>query len=661
MRFSLNFIKEFVEIDLEPERLAQLLTLKGLEVERFQRCADDWVFEVEVTSNRYDWLSILGVAYEIGACLHKKVKIKYPRVIKKPFLREREIIIEDKKDCPFYVGRAIRNVKIGESPRKIQRYLLNCGINPVNNVVDITNYCMLKWGNPLHAFDMDKLEGDISVRRAKPGEVFLGLDNKERILNPENLVIADQKKVVALAGVMGAKNSQVDSQTKNIFLEAAIFSGLTIRRSCKRAGVATESSYRFERRVFADYLEYASMEATNLIQRIAQGSFFGYRQCGQKPLTKRKIITLNLERLNTYLGTNFSAAEVKTILKRIGCTIVKSQAKTLRLRPACFRLDIESQVDLYEEFMRIYGYEKLNPTLPFLLNPHSPRDTFCEFKTQLRSFLMSLGWKEIITYSIVAEEDLYFLKEKDFIRLTNPLRKEQNALRPSLLLGMLEVVRYNLNRQQEDLRFFEIANIYLKSEKAFVEKPVLALGISAKELNFFYLKGAVERLLQYFSIEGYSLKEESLNNFTNALSILKDNKELGFLGKLDRSVKEKFSLEEELLFAQLDLELLKNLSGQRRFQPFSVYPLLWQDISLAIPKGIKFTQVEETIRREGKNIVGLQVIDTYQGKGVPSDYFAFTLRVFYQSSERTLTLEEVNSSQEAIRKALLNREGIILR
>ncbi|MDP2923840.1 MAG: phenylalanine--tRNA ligase subunit beta [Candidatus Omnitrophota bacterium] len=660
MRFSLNFIKELLKVDIPADKLASLLTMSGMEVEHFEKSGDDWIFDIEVTSNRYDWLSTIGIAREIAACSHKKLKVEHPTVTKKPILKEREIIIEDYKDCPFYVVRVIRNVKVEESIQKLRERVLHCGLNSVNNIVDITNYCMLKWGNPLHAFDEDKLQGNIHIRRAKDGESFIGIDNKERALHKENLVIADDKKVIALAGVMGAKNTEVDNNTKNIFLEAAIFSPITIRRSRRTAGLDTESSYRFERRVFGDYLEFTSSEASRLIQSEAAGNFFGYKEAGRKPLVSKKKITISLSHLNAYLGDNFPKGKVKNILGNLDFKVTGASKDKVTVYPPSFRLDIEREVDIYEEFIRVYGYTNIKSKIPFLITQVNPENIY-EFKNRLREFIPQLGLREVITYSIEAEKELKACAEENLIKLINPLREQENTLRSTLLLGMIKSIQYNINRGQDLLRLFELANIYFKNDNDFCEKPMLSVAVTGEQNNFFYLKKVVEEILKYVNINNFHFKEMSVINFTNALQIFVGGKNIGFLGKLDSRVRDNFDLRKDLFFAQLDVAYLQKNMESKQYKSFSQYPAVARDISMALNKGVKFEPVEQIIKEKGSNMVDLRIVDVYKGKDLAPGQAAFTLRIYYQSKSKTLTSEEVDIIHNTIREALSKKEGVTLR
>ncbi len=661
MRFSLNFVKEFVDIDVSAKALADTLTMAGMEVEYLEKCGNDWLVNIEVTTNRYDWLSIIGIAREVAACLGKKANIKYPQVIKHPLIKDRKIIIEDRRDCPLYVGRSLRGLQIKDSPPWLKERVANCDVQTINNVVDITNYCMLKWGNPLHAFDEDKIQGNIYIRRAKRGESFIGIDEKERTLTKENLVIADDKKVIALAGVMGAKNTEVDENTKNVFLEAALFSPLAVRHSRRSAAIDTDSSYRFERRVFSKYVEYASFEGAKLIGELAKGEFAGYLKAGKEPVVTTRSIPISLDHLKACVGVDLSKVKVKKILESLDFRIKDISKDKLQVFAPLFRFDINREVDCFEEICRIYGYSKIEPKIPFLARKPQPENTY-EFKNRLRRLISLLGLKEIITYSIENDEDLKRLDKKEPIVIVNPMRKQENSLRTTLLGGMLKSINYNLNRNNLDLRFFEIAHVYYRDKNSFSERGAISLGASGGMDNFFYLKKVISEILNYLNIEGSSFKEEAKDNFGNALKVMVAKQEAGFIGKLDERLRKEFDLRQDLYFCQLDIDLLREAKKSTVYKPFSPYPAVSRDISLALAKSKKFSEVKKIIAACGSQYLeDLQIIDVYEGKDISKDHFAFTLRIFYQSKTQTLTSQEVDSFHKEIRDKLSREEGIVLR
>jgi len=661
MRFSLEFIKEFFDPKRSAQGIAHLLTMAGLEIEHLEKKDGDWIFDAEVTPNRNDLLSIFGIAKELACLCNKYLDVKLCKYLGKPLLKDIDIYIRDIKDCPVYIARLIRGAKIESSPSWLKHRIVNCGLSSINNVVDITNYCMLKWGNPLHAFDFDKIEGNVYVRRANQKEIFVGLDDKERLLCPTNLVISDDKKVIALAGVMGAKNTEVDFTTKNILLEAAVFSPLTVRRSHRSAGIDTDSSYRFERTVLGKLLEVASSEAAKLICEICDAKTYGYRKRGREPVPPKKKIIFSLANLNAYIGEKFPKNDVRRILKNLGFKVKILSRGKLLVKPSVFRLDIARDVDVFEEITRIYGYNRIKGTLPALAC-QLDKDNIYILKNDLRKFLINLGLNEVITYSLNSEENLLKLKESHYIKLTNPLRSQEDVLRTHLLVGMLEAVKYNFNQKNQFLRFFEIANIYKKDKDAFSELPFLSCAVTEKAGGFFYLKGLIEEVLSFLNIKGYAFLEKSRDNFLNSLIVNYKDRSLGFLGKLNKNIKEDFGLTDNLYFAQLDITLMESLKKDNFYEPFSKYPVVFHDISLDLKKDLRFEEIEKILKETVQDyLLDYQIVDIYRTKDAPSNLITFTIRIFYQSKEKTLTSQEVDFIHNNLRKRLSQRQGIILR
>ncbi len=667
MKFSLNFIKEFIDPGLTAQALAKRLTMAGMEVEQVTKQGSDWVFVVEVTTNRYDWLSMVGIAREIAAVLGKPFTLKLPAPAKEPRLTARKITIENPNDCLCYTGRLIGPVAVGSSPSWLSQRLLLCGMASINDIVDITNYCMLKWGNPLHAFDHDKLQGAISIRRARPGEQFIGIDAKERTLSRDNLVIADEVKVIALAGVMGARNSEVDATTKNIFLEGAVFSPLAVRRSRRACGLDTESSYRFERRVSPRYLDHACQEASRLITALSGGTVQGLGRAGKPTANKPSVITISFSELNAYLGSKATKAEVAGILRNLGCQLKPRAKEKLDVLAPAERFDIQSKVDVYEEFARIRGFDAIPSQVPSLAHcltgvlAKAPGRQSYLLKDELRNFFALLGFKEIITYSLQEQEDLRKLSGAPIISVLNPLRSQGNALRPTLLLGMAAAVRHNLNRGQSGLRFFEIADVYEKHGAGFVERSALAAGICAPEEEFFYLKGALKEALNRLAIAQVSFCEHTNDIFSSCLSVRSGTAVLGIAGAVNKSLLKQFDIKDSLLFAELNLELLAQKQGNRFYRPLSPFPGLWRDISIVLSRRVLFSTLEKIIKEKSKYLTEVRVVDTYRGKDVPVEATAFTLRLFYQSREKTLVCDEVDSFHHGIRDILAQTTGVRLR
>jgi len=660
-------LKEFLDLEISPEELASRLTMAGLEVTAREKQGKDICFEVEVTANRPDLLSVIGIAYEAGALTGRRPKPPKCKIKFKPTL-DIPIEIEKKTDCSFYAARVIKGVKVGPSPDRLKNLLGACGINSVNNIVDITNYTMLKWGQPLHAFDLNKINGKIVVRRARPQEKLLCIDNKERILSNETLVIADERGVLALAGIMGGGPSGVTDRTTDILLEAAIFSPITTRRARRRLGINTDSSYRFERGVNPLYIEQASWEAAGLIIKSAGGRFAGYKKTGLKPSSGRPLIKFNNETMNHFLGTDIKESEALKILRGLDFEVRRTKNKT-SIRPPAFRPDIKLQEDVFEEVARIRGYQNIQPKLPPVTREIKEQASFYKFKEKIREKVSRLGFKEVMTYSILSTQNPFIssgddaLASDEFsassgIKIVNPLREGEDILRPSVFLGMVEVFVYNVYRKQRNLEFFEIADSFLRKKDSFKESPKLCMGRHADDLDDFYpFKGKVEAFLRECGIENITLKEKEHGLFSN-LCLIED---FGWLGILEPVICEKLDLKHVFL-AEFDLE---ELSGKVRppvFKDINYLPWIERDISLAVRKDIKFKDVEKIIKgRTGQLLKDFEVVDVYKGEKIAGDSVGFTLRVSYQHKERTLEAREVDSLHFKLREALAQKDGIVLR
>jgi phenylalanyl-tRNA synthetase beta chain len=459
---------------------------------------------------------------------------------------------------------------------------------------------------------------------------------------------------------MGAKNTEVTESTKNILLEAAIFSPLVIRHSRRAAGIDTDSSYRFERQVFADYLEYASAEAAELIGKLAAGRLTGYCQAGKKPEYKDKKILLEFDKLNEYLGAQFPKANTKNILINLGFNVKESGKNKLTLLAPKHRFDITENVDVYEEISRIYGYDKIQQQIPAIAHEVVKNEIY-EFKKELRRFLCVLGLNEIITYSIEADEELKKLGYDNPIKLVNPLRAQENSLRPELSSGLVKAVSYNLNRNRANLHFFEIANVYSHQTGSFCEMPRLSIGICDEEKDLFYLKGIIEEILKFLNINDFEFKEKSNSLCANALEIFVNKKYAGFLGELDEKIKNEADLKKDLFLSELDIMSFCKAQKIKCYLPISPYPAVFRDISIALNKSKHFSDVEKIIKEKKEYISDYRIVDTYKGKDLEQGFCAFSLRIFYQSSQRTLTSQEVDEVHNNIRVLLGSQEGIKLR
>ncbi|MCX5667889.1 MAG: phenylalanine--tRNA ligase subunit beta [Candidatus Omnitrophica bacterium] len=731
MKISYNWLKDYVDIKLSPAKLAELLTMAGLCVDSIHKKGDDSVLEIEITSNRPDWLSYIGIAREVAAITGRKLKVplsrhcesrrdliahrggtkqsKKTRLLRTsinsvrspelveglrrpdglpamtkesqgPFSQERiSVKVVDKKLCPRYTARVIRNVKVGESPKWLKDKLEAVGLRSVNNIVDITNFCLFETGEPMHAFDLDKLKTmSIIVRRASKGEKIRTIDGVERLLDNEMLVIADDKSPVAIAGVMGSLYAEVGLQTKNILLEAACFDPISVRRTSRKLALSTDSGYRFERKVDIENIEGASGRAARLISELAQGEEAGeFIDTGYTARALKKI-GLRLDRLNKIIGVEISPSRVKSILTSLGLKIRSSSKNVLELKPPGFRYDLQNEIDIIEEVARIYGYENIPETIPPVLEAGSrlPPDTAID--RNIRGVLVNLGLSEIITYSLLSRKTLGLAGSSgaNVINIKNPLSNEQEVMRPTLIAGMLNSIRWNINRKLKDLKFFELGRAYFKeTDNSFAEKKRLAIGVTGqlydgwighpRAVTLFDLKGIVETLFAEIGVEQIRVKEALNPAFSPASCACIEVKgnAVGVMGQIDPGVAHNFDIKEAVYAAEIDCAgLIKYISLGRRFKEIPKFPSVIRDISIAADKNILNADIISLIKGTAGDILkGAELVDRYGGGQIPEGKIGLTYRLEYQDPGRTLQDPEIQAVHSRIIKALENNLGAKLR
>ncbi len=673
MKISLNWLKDYISFGISPQELAHRLTMAGLEVEKISLSDQDTVFELEITPNRPDCLNILGIARETGAILNKKWD--HPKVKKLSFPREKcDIQILDKKGCSCYIGTVIKNVTITQAQEKIRKYLEAIGTRSINNVVDITNFCLMEMGQPLHAFDYDKLVGGkIIVRRALKGEKIVTIDDVERTLDEDILVIADEKRPVAIAGIMGGKGTEVTDKTKNILLESAYFDPILIRRSCRKLGLMSDSSYRFERGVDLKTVEEGADRAISLILESAKGTIVFRNKLS---LSKQKInpsISLSLETINCYLGSELTAVQCKQILERLDFKVVLSSKSILRITPPHFRRDILREVDVIEEIARVYGYDKIKETIPQIKMSAAAVDSKREWRNVLSETLRAQGLNQVITYTMVNRKSLQKSGQEDLegIKIQNPLTQDQELMRPSLLPSLLNITVSNLNHGQKDLKFFELGKIYTPAGEQETLGIIMTGSsnvdwrVPKRGIDFYDLKGAVEKSLEKLGVGEFTVAaiEKSFLEGGQSVCFQKDGRILGVLGKVHEEVLSRWDIKQDIFFAQLDLETIYlHAKKPARYNPPVEYPIITRDVSLAVKEEITFVQVEELARQLGQGLLSfVKFKEQYLGEKIPAGHRGLIFSLVYQSPQRTLRDEEVNSIHEVICKAFIEKLGAIKR
>ena len=702
MRVSFAWLKDYVDIRTSPEALAQKLTMAGLEITSLTRVEQDAIMEIEVTPNRTDCLSIIGIAREVAAITAKKLKIPKILSFRGKSRLGLPIQIQDKKLCPRYLGRIIKNVAVGSSPEWLIQRLEAMGIRAVNNIADITNFCLLEFGQPLHAFDLAKLEGQrIIVRRAKEGEHIITIDGVKRDLDRSTLVIADKFRPQALAGIMGSKGSEVSAETKDIFLESAYFNPLNIHNTSRKLGLATQSSYRFERGVDFEGVYLACCRATELIQKLARAGSKRSKTVTIGRLIDKGIKTgqrnrvrLRYAAVKEALGVEISPAQIKEFLRRLQFSIVRRAKERLVLDIPSFRhQDISREADLIEEIARLYGYDKIplnvSRLVPSLSYAGGLTLSSEEIYNTVRQILSSSGFSEIMSYSLISRQALRKSECScdDTITVTNPLSYEQEILRPTLLVGMLNTLLTNINRKNMNLKLFELSRVYHKTDTSArpAEKgaggpcsaPVqggqtteeftnLCIGMAGEEsdnwlrksgqFSFFDLKGTVEALLKKLGLQDFRFSEAQLPFFISGRSacVFLGEENYGFLGELKRETLERFDISCPVYAAELKLhKLLPYICEEKKFVPLARFPSIERDISLVAPQEVHSGQIVSLINKVGRGLIAkVTLFDQYFGEQIPQGFRGLSFSVEYRSIERTLTAEEVDKLHGQVRKVL---------
>jgi phenylalanyl-tRNA synthetase beta chain len=680
MKISLSWINDYVKTTRDTDQLAEKLTMAGLEVEAVHLVNGESIFEIEVTPNRADCLSMLGIARELAAVLNKNRKLPRRRPVKYPS-RKCAIAITDDKGCERYVGTVIENISVGSAPTWIKQRLESIGHRSISNIVDITNFVLMETGQPLHAFDFDKLVGgEIVVRRAKKGEKIVTIDEVERTLDESVLVIADAARPVAIAGIMGGKDTEVSATTKNILLESAYFDPVLIRRTSRKLGLGSDSSYRFERGINKEGVKINAERAVGLVLELAGGQLTQHADIAKKKKdVKKAAIILSIEEINAYLGADLKAARIKNILEKLDFSVVVRGRGQLKVAAASHRPDVSANVDIIEEIARIEGYDKLPQDLPDIKIIHMGNVQNRSLRQKLRSSLAAQGFNEIITYSTTNQEALNRAKLGHMFtsRITNPLSADQERLRPSLLPSMLQAASFNINRDQRDLRFFETGKIYIKADE--IETLGLVMTGKAhgdwrlrekKNVDFYDIKGALEQVIGDLAGEAkFALGpfyETSLDR-REAAHVLWDGQNIGFIGKVEEEVLRNFDIKNaSVYFCQINLEeLYKKSAVSRRYRSLSTFPSIVRDISLSVGHEVSFKALTETIRSAGADfLVDIQFKEDYTDivkDKIGEGHRGILISLVYQSAQRTLQEEEINLEHQKVLKRIVDNLQAILR
>lgn len=651
---------------------------------------DDVILELELTPNRSDCLSMWNVAREVAALTGGKMKL--------PVVEEEEdsglcqemtrVEILEPELCKRYVARVVQDIKIAPSPTWIQQRLLAVGIRPINNIVDVTNYVMMETGQPLHAFDYDLLqENRIIVRKAQTGEEIISLDGQKRELLPEMLVIADAKRPVAIAGVMGGLETEITEKTKTMLLEAAYFNGASIRRTSHALGLRSESSLRFEKSVDIEKVDLAAKRAVQLLDAMNAGRKVPGRVDCYPIVEKREPIILRLARVNQILGTDISSETAEKILLSLQLNITKKSEGQWVIEPPSYRQDLEKEIDLIEEIARINGYDKIPTTLPSGITTQGYRTKVQRLRKRVRAILKAQTMAEVVQYSFINPKHLDRLRMpedhtlRQAVVVQNPLSEEQGIMRTTLIPGLLETVVKNINKQNKNLNIFELGKVYLKKEfptKCVLPEERWILGAVStgkeekswlypeKEYDYYHLKGIIENLFSSLRINTYNFvatNDVPWYHPGRTARIVVDGKEIGLLGEIHPLVLEKFALEQRVVVCTLDFEKLTDLVEEEiSYQSVPRYPAVTRDLALLVPEDLSSGKVVDVIEKIGKEYLKeVRLFDIYTGKQIEAGHKSLAYSLTWQAKERTLTDDEVKRFHQEIEDALVEIGAVLRR
>ncbi len=643
---------------------------------------DDTVLEFDLTPNRSDALSMLGVAYEVAAILEQEIQqptTNYTASTEKAadYLKLR---VDAKEENPMYLAKVIKNVKIEESPLWLQNRLIASGVRPHNNVVDVTNYILLEYGQPLHAFDYDRLEtGEIVVRLANEGEKMTTLDDTERTLQAHQLVITNGQEPVALAGVMGGANSEVYDGTTTIILESAYFTSATVRRTSKEIGLSSDASVRYEKGVDPNRVEAAIERAAGLIAELAGGDVLegtlSFDELDKTPVR----ITISPDYINNRLGMKISLEEMISVLNRLKFTVEAVNGKLVIDAPTR-RQDIRIKEDVIEEIARMYGYDHIPMTLPVTESKPGGLTSYQKERRTVKAFLEGAGLCETLTYSLTSEKSVgkYALETAPTTKLLMPISEERSVLRQSILPHLLEAATYNVARRNDSVALYEISSVFLNegedglpNEIAHVAAVMTGTWVDhawqaeTKKVDFFVAKGIVEGLMEKLGMtEKLTFEQAALDGMHpgRTANIYYNDERIGFIGQVHPTVQKERDLKDTYVF-EMNLDRILDMKlSNILYTPVPRFPAISRDIALVVSSETTAHTLEKVIRRAGGNLLtNVKLFDLYEGDNVEEGKKSIAFSLTYQDPERTLTDEEVVKAHDKVLAALTSEAGALLR
>jgi len=670
MIVSWNWLARHVRLDMPVDVLTERLALAGLNHESTAEVGGDLAIDLEVTSNRPDCLSHIGVAREISVLFGRELLVPDPRPAETgpPVESVASVKVEAPDLCPQFTGRVVSGVTIGESPWWMRKRLETLGVRPISSVVDITNYVLFECGQPLHAYDLDHLvENRLVVRPARKGEKLTTINGKVYDLEPSQLVIADATRPVGLAGVMGGLDTEISATTRNVLIEAAQFDAVSVRRTSRALGLFSPSSYRFERPMDPERTEWASRRCAELILELAGGTLHAGVIDTGRARPNPPAIVLRLDRIPRVLGISIDREECDRILKALGLQSVDSTRSSLTYRPPSWRSDLEREIDLIEEVARIHGYEQIpeDRAVPLSRSSRGHRD---RIESAIRQALTGIGFDEAYTFSLVSDDLIVPLGVEAIppvLHVEHASRKKENALRISLTPSLLAVRSYNEAHGTPDARLFEIADVFLAGNQSGLPDQPTRLALVAG-LDFAGMKGVVECLLDALHVtEPLHARpvESAIFASGRAAALALGETHLGYLGEIAPEQLASQNLKASCAAAELELQaLMANSNLVPRARTLPSFPAVARDLSLVVSLSLEWADLARTARdAAGRDLESIEFLDTFQGGDLPVDRQSLHFGLRFRRADRTLTGDEVDRAIQRVIDACVSRFGAALR
>lgn len=674
-----SWLREYLKTEASAKKIAELLSLHGQSVERTDKIGNDYIYDVEVTTNRTDAASIFGLAREANAILNFngfKSTLIEPKGIKTslmPDVNEKislEVQTQNPALCPRFTAIILDNIKIKPTPANIKNRLEACGIRAINNIVDITNYIMLELGQPMHAFDFDKIKGaKMYLRESKKGESVKTLDGQNRKLPEGSIVISDAERLIDLCGIMGGANSEISTRTKRVLFFVQAYDPIRIRKTTQALAFRTEAAARFEKGIDTEKIPEALSEAVYLAKKISGAKIASELIDIYKDRPVQKPITLSRSLLESYLGIEFSLENSAKILNLLGFSTKISQDSLTATPPSYRNSDMEYEEDLIEEIARVYGYHNLPSTFPSATTPGQIQKSDLAQVIPLKRALSHLGLTEVISYSIISEEFLKLteIKKENSVELSNPLSQEWQFMRPTILVSLAAVIAQNQN-MRNNLKIFEVAKTYIPNNQ-MTQLPIqdLHLSIALQNSDFYTVKGCVENVFEILGreVEFKKLQEASpLFEKSTITAIISGGKQVGTLGILSQSLKNHFTIEGTTAIAELNLTTSYQVPGTKNsYHPIPKFPPVIEDISAIFKNTTPVAEIVKTVKTAGAPLLKeVEILDIYQDEKIGVGKKSVTLHLTYQKPSATPQQEEVTEARNKIIASIeLNLKGTVRR